>query len=132
MLYFKTNIQGNCFCLAVATPDHGLSKEGELKWNPLELLEHLFLVIFTSECLLKIVANGLVMHRNAYLRNGWNVLDFSIVMIGLVSSALSLFKFSQFDVKALRAFRVLRPLRLISGLPSLQVCCNHLFKFDLS
>lgn len=61
------------------------------------------------------------MHRNAYLRNGWNILDFSIVMIGLASAALSLFNFSQLDVKALRAFRVLRPLRLISGLPSLQV-----------
>ena len=103
-----------------AAPDSDLSKEGQF-WNPLELLEHLFLVIFTSECLLKIVANGLVMHRNAYLRNGWNILDFSIVIIGLASTALSLFNFSQFNVKALRAFRVLRPLRLISGLPSLQV-----------
>ena len=114
------NAQGNCVCLAVANPDSDLSKEAQL-WNPFELLEHLFLVIFTSECLLKIVANGLVLHRNAYLRNGWNILDFGIVMIGLVSTALSLFNFSQFDVKALRAFRVLRPLRLISGLPGLQV-----------
>ena len=108
-----------------------LSKEGQL-WNPLELLEHLFLVIFTSECLLKIVANGLVMHRNAYLRNGWNILDFTIVMIGLASTVLSLFEFSQFNVKALRAFRVLRPLRLISGLPSLQVDNTHLFFFNLT
>ena len=28
-----------------------------------------------------------------------------------------------FDAKALRAFRVLRPLRLVSGVPSLQVVC---------
>ena len=27
-------------------------------------------------------------------------------------------KIDQFDVKALRAFRVLRPLRLVSGVPS--------------
>ena len=120
------NAQGNCVCLAVANPDSDLSKEAQL-WNPFELLEHLFLVIFTSECLLKIVANGLVMHRNAYLRNGWNILDFTIVMIGLASTVLSLFDFSQFNVKALRAFRVLRPLRLISGLPSLQVSNTHLF-----
>ena len=116
----SSNAQGNCVCLAAANPDSDLSKEAQL-WNPFELLEHLFLVIFTSECLLKIVANGLVLHRNAYLRNGWNILDFSIVMIGLASTMLSLFNFSQLDVKALRAFRVLRPLRLISGLPSLQV-----------
>ena len=124
------NAQGNCVCLAVANPDSDLSKEAQL-WNPFELLEHLFLVIFTSECLLKIVANGLVLHRNAYLRNGWNILDFSIVMIGLVSTALSLFNFSQFDAKALRAFRVLRPLRLISGLPSLQVGSCELLSMQL-
>ena len=123
----RSNAQGNCVCLAVANPDSDLSKDGQL-WNPFELLEHLFLVIFTSECLLKMVANGLVMHRNAYLRNGWNILDFSIVMIGLASMALSLFNFTQFDVKALRAFRVLRPLRLISGLPSLQVGNYELFQ----
>ena len=29
-----------------------------------------------------------------------------------------------FDAKALRAFRVLRPLRLVSGVPSLQVVLN--------
>ncbi|EGW02194.1 Voltage-dependent L-type calcium channel subunit alpha-1S [Cricetulus griseus] len=32
------------------------------------------------------------------------------------------------DVKALRAFRVLRPLRLVSGVPSLQVVLNSIFK----
>merc|ERR1719378_1860087 len=31
-----------------------------------------------------------------------------------------------FDVKALRAFRVLRPLRLVSGVPSLQVVLNSI------
>lgn len=33
-----------------------------------------------------------------------------------------------FDVKALRAFRVLRPLRLVSGVPSLQVVLNSILK----
>ncbi len=33
-----------------------------------------------------------------------------------------------FDIKALRAFRVLRPLRLVSGVPSLQVVLNAIMK----
>lgn len=33
-----------------------------------------------------------------------------------------------FDIRALRAFRVLRPLRLVSGLPSLQVVLNSILK----
>uniref|UniRef100_A0A665WTQ9 Voltage-dependent L-type calcium channel subunit alpha n=1 Tax=Echeneis naucrates TaxID=173247 RepID=A0A665WTQ9_ECHNA len=37
-------------------------------------------------------------------------------------------KAAGFDVKALRAFRVLRPLRLVSGVPSLQVVLNSIIK----
>merc|ERR1719507_204829 len=45
-------------------------------------------------------------------------------MIGLVSEVLAILQIEGFDVKALRAFRVLRPLRLISGVPSLQIVMN--------
>ncbi len=43
-----------------------------------------FLIIFTMEAVLKIIAYGFVLHPDAYLRNFWNVLDFSIVVIGSV------------------------------------------------
>ena len=47
-----------------------------------ENVELVFLVIFTGECILKIVAYGFLFHPGAYLRNGWNILDFIIVVIG--------------------------------------------------
>lgn len=47
-----------------------------------ESLEYIFLVIFTLECFLKIVAYGFVFHEGAYLRNCWNILDFVIVFMG--------------------------------------------------
>lgn len=31
---------------------------------------------------MKIIALGFMMHAGAYLRNGWNLLDFFIVVIG--------------------------------------------------
>lgn len=49
---------------------------------PQETVEYAFLIIFTIETFLKIIAYGLVMHQNAYVRNGWNMLDFVIVVIG--------------------------------------------------
>merc|ERR1712002_910973 len=61
-------------------------------------------------------------------RNCWNVLDFVIVVIGLISTILSELDQKGFDVKALRAFRVLRPLRLVSGVPSLQVVLNSILR----
>uniref|UniRef100_A0A8C4YE62 Voltage-dependent L-type calcium channel subunit alpha n=1 Tax=Gopherus evgoodei TaxID=1825980 RepID=A0A8C4YE62_9SAUR len=103
------------------------------------IVEYLFLIIFTVEAFLKVIAYGLLFHPNAYLRNGWNLLDFIIVVVGLFSAILEQAtkadgvnsiggKGAGFDVKALRAFRVLRPLRLVSGVPSLQVVLNSIIK----
>ena len=47
-----------------------------------EKVEYIFLVIFTIECIMKIIAYGFVAHPGAYLRNSWNLLDFTIVVIG--------------------------------------------------
>ncbi|KAG6939429.1 calcium channel, voltage-dependent, L type, alpha 1D subunit, partial [Chelydra serpentina] len=88
-----------------------------------EKVEYAFLIIFTIETFLKIIAYGLLLHPNAYVRNGWNLLDFVIVVVGHSGG-----KPGGFDVKALRAFRVLRPLRLVSGVPSLQVVLNSIIK----
>lgn len=38
--------------------------------------------IFTFESLVEIVARGLFMHPNAYLRSGWGILDFIVVLSG--------------------------------------------------
>jgi hypothetical protein len=45
------------------------------------------------------------------------LITFSFVF-SVVSTILSTLQIEGFDVKALRAFRVLRPLRLVSGVPS--------------
>uniref|UniRef100_T1E1N8 Voltage-dependent L-type calcium channel subunit alpha n=1 Tax=Cupiennius salei TaxID=6928 RepID=T1E1N8_CUPSA len=119
-------IFANCIALAVFTPfPYGDSNSVNAY---LEKIEYVFLVIFTAECVMKIIAYGLVLHPGAYLRNTWNLLDFIIVVIGVISTALSNLMKEGFDVKALRAFRVLRPLRLVSGVPSLQVVLNSILK----
>lgn len=117
----------NCFVLGFYTPyPNGDSNQTN---SLLELIEYIFLVIFTVECVMKIIAYGFACHQGAYLRSAWNVLDFIIVVIGIFSTLLSLFqKEGNFDVKAFRAFRVLRPLRLVSGVPSLQIVLNSIMK----
>ncbi|XP_055999819.1 muscle calcium channel subunit alpha-1-like isoform X16 [Ostrea edulis] len=126
-------IFANCVALAVSQPYPKLdSNEVNVA---LERVEYVFLVIFTLEAIMKIIAYGFVLHSGAYLRNGWNILDFIIVVIGLftifiiiISTVLSTMNINNFDVKALRAFRVLRPLRLVSGVPSLQVVLNAIVR----
>ncbi|XP_015033625.2 voltage-dependent calcium channel type D subunit alpha-1 isoform X1 [Drosophila willistoni] len=119
-------IFANCVALAVYTPYPG--SDSNVTNQTLEKVEYVFLVIFTAECVMKILAYGFMLHNGAYLRNGWNLLDFTIVVIGAISTALSHLMKDAFDVKALRAFRVLRPLRLVSGVPSLQVVLNSILK----
>lgn len=74
-------IFANCVALAVYTP-YPCSDSNQTNMY-LEKIEYVFLVIFTVECVLKIIAYGFVAHQGAYLRNGWNMLDFTIVVIGL-------------------------------------------------
>ncbi|XP_049817851.1 muscle calcium channel subunit alpha-1 isoform X2 [Aethina tumida] len=119
-------IFANCVALAVYTPFPNSDSNTTNAY--LEKIEYIFLVIFTVECIMKIIAYGFIMHPGSYLRNGWNLLDFTIVIIGMISTALSFLTRDSFDVKALRAFRVLRPLRLVSGVPSLQVVLNSILR----
>ena len=102
-------ICANCIALGAQTP---FPNEDTNQINHIldGYVEHLFLLIFTFESILKIITLGLVLHPEAYLRNAWNILDFVIVVVGWLSIVLGAY-FKAFDVKALRAFRVLRPLR---------------------
>ncbi|XP_067614168.1 muscle calcium channel subunit alpha-1 [Eurosta solidaginis] len=119
-------IFANCVALAVYTPYP--YSDSNVTNQALEKIEYVFLVIFTAECVMKIIAYGFILHSGSYLRNGWNILDFFIVVIGMISTVLSNIMKEGFDVKALRAFRVLRPLRLVSGVPSLQVVLNSILR----
>ncbi|XP_032058913.1 voltage-dependent L-type calcium channel subunit alpha-1S [Aythya fuligula] len=128
-------IFANCVALAIYLPMP--EDDTNVANSSLEKIEYAFLIFFAIEAMLKIIAYGFLFHTDAYLRNGWNVLDFSIVSLGLFTMTLEQINAKQggssggkggFDVKALRAFRVLRPLRLVSGVPSLQVVLNSIIK----
>uniref|UniRef100_A0A8D0E789 Voltage-dependent L-type calcium channel subunit alpha n=1 Tax=Salvator merianae TaxID=96440 RepID=A0A8D0E789_SALMN len=128
-------IFANCVALAIYLP---MPEDDSNKVNArLEKLEYFFLIVFAIEAMMKIIAYGFLFHADAYLRNGWNVLDFTIVFLGVFTVIMEKISVMEsallsgqggFDVKALRAFRVLRPLRLVSGVPSLQVVLNSIIK----
>ncbi|KAK6620729.1 hypothetical protein RUM43_011024 [Polyplax serrata] len=86
----------------------------ESEWT--EKTETYFLCIFCVEASLKILALGFVLHRGSYLRNIWNMMDFVVVVTG----SMTIFAESNVDVdlRMLRSFRVLRPLKLVSRIPS--------------
>uniref|UniRef100_A0A8C4XV08 Voltage-dependent R-type calcium channel subunit alpha n=1 Tax=Falco tinnunculus TaxID=100819 RepID=A0A8C4XV08_FALTI len=93
----------------------------------LEKTEPYFIGIFCFEAGIKIVALGFVFHKGSYLRNGWNVMDFIVVLSGILATAGTHFN-THVDLRTLRAVRVLRPLKLVSGIPSLQIVLKSIMK----
>lgn len=58
---------------------------------------------------------GLVLDNNTYLRDGWNVLDFAVVITSVLSLSGSI------NLSAIRTIRILRPLRSIKSIPGLRI-----------
>ena len=70
---------------------------------------------------IKVIVYGFMLNgKDAYMKNGWNIMDFIIVTFSLISIAFSDIDLEVF--KALRIMRVLRPLRMISRNPGLKIC----------
>ncbi|XP_011268426.1 voltage-dependent calcium channel type A subunit alpha-1 isoform X11 [Camponotus floridanus] len=114
-------------CVVLALEEHLPNSDKTILAQKLETTEIYFLGIFCVEASLKILALGFVLHRGSYLRNIWNIMDFFVVVTGIVTA------FSQgihldMDLRTLRAIRVLRPLKLVSGIPSLQVVLKSIIK----
>ncbi|KAK1802413.1 hypothetical protein P4O66_022079 [Electrophorus voltai] len=198
-----TTIIANCIVLAL---EQHLPMDDKTPLSErLDDTEPYFIAIFCFESGIKILALGFAFHKGSYLRNGWNVMDFVVVLTGylegkwltcvfmpqaqcnygvrncgrpptpppsifflaslpqqyrdsindkgpvavatvmnernrnrgdfvkeelpvaMVTRILSTVG-SDFDLRTLRAVRVLRPLKLVSGIPSLQVVLKSIMK----
>ena len=90
----------------------------------IENTEALFTTVFTLECLVKVIAMGFVLDDTSYLKDGWNVMDFIVVFVSLVS----LLPGMGGNVSALRVIRVLRPLRSLSMFPGMRVLIGTMIR----
>jgi voltage-gated sodium channel len=87
---------------------------GRTGMQVLQILDLLFLAIFTIELLAK-----LLVYRLTFFRSGWNVFDFMIVAISYLPFIESL--------SVLRALRILRVLRLVSMVPQFRKVTQAFF-----
>ena len=116
-------IVANCITMAMDHPDvDPLSQAGVLLFT----FDFIFTVVFTVEMCVRIVAVGFYQEDTAYLRGGWNRLDFAIVVVSWVdylASALDI-KF----LRTLRLLRALRALRMFNRIPGLRVLIDSLLE----
>ena len=91
-------------CLVLAT-----DKEVDFITDNVEVIDLVFLIIYTMEMILKIIAMGFFMRAHSYLRDTWNILDFLVVILGWLSHMIN-----SGDISAIKVIRILRPLRTIN------------------
>lgn len=87
---------------------HGLSANNWITYT-----DAVFVMIFTVEAAVKIIADGLYLSPNAYLRSSWNRIDLFVLItmwITLISEAF----FNGYVSRFIRAFVAFRSLRLLS------------------
>jgi hypothetical protein len=92
----------NCVFLALDQEVDAITRNGEN-------IDFIFLQIYTCEMIMKIIAMGFFMRPHSYLRDSWNILDFTVVFLGWLSKIID-----AGDISAIKVIRMLRPLRTIN------------------
>ncbi|KAI4885795.1 hypothetical protein NFI96_023160 [Prochilodus magdalenae] len=69
-------------CIVLALEQHLPAEDKTPMSKRLEKTEPYFIGMFCFEAGIKIVALGFVFHKGSYLRIGWNVMDFIVVLSG--------------------------------------------------
>uniref|UniRef100_A0A3B3IKS9 Sodium channel protein n=1 Tax=Oryzias latipes TaxID=8090 RepID=A0A3B3IKS9_ORYLA len=112
VLFIMCTILTNCCFMAMSEPT---------PWA--KYLEYTFTGIYTFESLIKILARGFCVGPFTFLRDPWNWLDFSVIVMAYVTEFVDLG-----NVSALRTFRVLRALKTISVIPGLKTIVGALIQ----
>ena len=102
------------------TSSNDLSESGSLVNSLIIRSELAFTIVFTVELVLKATAlglfsNNLSIHKKPYFKDGWNWLDFFVVVFAWLANTQVI---DSKSVKVFRLFRVLRPLKSIKSLPA--------------
>lgn len=80
----------------------------------------IFTIVYTTEMGLKVLARGFIVDEFTYLRDPWNWLDFSVIIMAYLTIVVE----DLGNLSVIRTFRVLRALKtvaIIPGKPSLRL-----------
>ena len=78
-----------------------------------------FLYFYTLEAVLKIISFTFISAEDAYIKDYWNILDFTVVIVGWICFILE-GTISSTKLSGLRAFRIMRPLRVLKKIKGLR------------
>uniref|UniRef100_A0A8D0S5S3 Sodium channel protein n=1 Tax=Sus scrofa TaxID=9823 RepID=A0A8D0S5S3_PIG len=111
-MFIMITILTNCVFMTMSDPP---------SWS--KNVEYTFTGIYTFESLIKILARGFCIDDFTFLRDPWNWLDFSVIMMAYLTEFVDLG-----NISALRTFRVLRALKTITVIPGLKTIVGALIQ----
>ena len=76
--------------------------------STIQLIQSIILGIFTVEIIIRFIASDSVF---SFFKNGWNLFDLSLVLIGYIPANLAVGGSTLLALRVLRVFRILRLLR---------------------
>ena len=100
-----------------------LDKEVDILTANGNTIDFVFLIVYTCEMVLKIIAMGFFMREHSYLRDSWNMLDFSVVFLGWLSLGIS-----SGSMSGIKVVRTLRPLKAINQIPHMPSLVRTIMK----
>ena len=91
--------------------------------NVIQLINYVFMVIFTLEAIIKIFAL-----RSNYFKEAWNIFDFTVVVGTLIILVIGFLHLGNFGIQStiLRSMRIGRILRILRQFKKLQIIFNTL------
>uniref|UniRef100_A0A8C4PW99 Voltage-dependent T-type calcium channel subunit alpha n=1 Tax=Eptatretus burgeri TaxID=7764 RepID=A0A8C4PW99_EPTBU len=129
--YFDFIILGIIFlnCITIMLERPSIASNSAERYF-LTITNYFFTAIYTTEMIIKVLAMGLIIGPNAYLKSTWNILDGFLVLMSLID-VIVFFASKESPkilgiLRVLRLLRTLRPLRVISRAPGLKLVVETL------
>eukprot|EP00759_Apiculatamorpha_spiralis_P022805 PhF_6_TR26709/c0_g1_i1/m.39046/K04853/CACNA1F; voltage-dependent calcium channel L type alpha-1F len=116
----------NCIFLAVSDPT---APDTATRNVVVKYAEYGFLSVFVTEMLVKVVVLGPLTERIGYFRDGWNMLDFTVILVGVTGVIVEAAEQGNASgLSALRAIRLLRPMRALTSIPEMKIIINSVIQ----
>jgi hypothetical protein len=117
-------IIASAIALALETPQASAEV-----YEKLDVFGHVCFVIFVIELMIKVITAGFIFEPDAYLWNGWNILDFMVIFISVIEYTQ---KFANVGneladlewLRVLRVGRLLRALKLVKKVEGMRIIVN--------
>ncbi|RCH93740.1 calcium channel protein [Rhizopus azygosporus] len=111
-------------------PSTRMIRKDTIRQSTYNTIEIALSIIFIIELIIRIIADGLLLTPNAYLRNHWNQLDICVILLNTITIFMGTEQAPR-GLSTLRSLRILRLIRYFNGIRDIFVSLFYSFPLML-